>query len=167
MSNNEVSTLVVIDPAIKDFYLLEKRILEGIIPQAEVLILQPNKKEIQQITRTVQKYQELSDIHIISQGSPGCLYLGNSSLSIHNFNYYAPQLRKWSVSNIFLYGCNVGSETIGKKFILRLYKTTSARISTLVSTWGMHKKVGVGNWITSEYTLIKPELSALTASVND
>ena len=167
MSRKKVSNLVVIDPAIKDFNLLEKRILEGIIPQAEVLILEPNKKEIQQITRTVQKDQDLSDIHIISQGSPGCLYLGNSSLSIHNFNYYAPQLRKWSVNNIFLYGCNVGSQAIGKKFILRLYKTTGARISTLVSAWGMHTKVGVGNWITSEYTLIKPELSALTASVND
>ncbi|WP_414622945.1 DUF4347 domain-containing protein [Calothrix sp. CCY 0018] len=167
MSNKRVSNLVVIDSAIKDFNLLERRISEGIIPQAEVLVLEPNKKEVQQITRIVQKYQELSDIHIISQGSPGCLYLGNSSLSIHNFNYYAPQLRKWSVNNIFLYGCNVGSQAIGKKFILRLYKTTGARISTLVSAWGMHTKVGVGNWITSEYTLIKPELSALTASVND
>ena len=162
MSDKKVTTLVVIDPAIKDFHLLERRILEGVIPQAEVLVLQPNKKEIQQITRTVQKYGEFSDIHIISQGSPGCVYLGNSSLSIHNFNYYAPQLRKWSVSNIFLYGCNVGSQAIGKKFILRLYKTTGARISTLVSTWGMHTKVGVGNWITSEYTSIEPELAALT-----
>lgn len=162
MSNQKVTTLVVIDPAIKDFHLLKNRILEGVIPQAEVLVLQPNKKEIQQITRTVQKYGELSNIHIISQGSPGYLYLGNSSLSIHNFNYYAPQLTKWSVSNLFLYGCNVGCQTIGKKFILRLYKTTGAKISTLVSTWGMHTKVGVGNWTTTEYTLIKPELAALT-----
>ncbi|MGB6296717.1 MAG: DUF4347 domain-containing protein [Rivularia sp. (in: cyanobacteria)] len=162
MSNTKVSNLVVIDPAIKDFHLLEKRINEGIIPQAEVLILQPNKKEIQQITCIVQKYAELSDIHIISQGSPGCLYLGNSSLSINNFNYYAPQLRKWSVSNIFLYACNVGSQVIGKQFILRLYKTTGAKISTLVSTSGMHTKVGVGNWTTSEYTLIKPKFASLT-----
>ncbi len=162
MSNNEVSNLVVIDPAIKDYYLLEKRISEGIIPQAEALVLQPNKKEIQQITDIVQKHEELSDIHIISQGSPGCLYLGASSLSIHNFNYYAPQLKKWSVRNIFLYGCNVGSRVIGKQFILRLYKTTGARISTLASTCEMHTKVGVGNWITSEYTSIKPEVAPLT-----
>jgi hypothetical protein len=162
MINNKVSTLVVIDPAIKDFHLLEKRILEGLIPQAEVLILQPDKKEIRQITCTVQKYSQLSNLHIISQGSPGCLYLGNSSLCVHNFNYYAPQVRKWSVNNIHLYGCNVGFQEIGKKFILRLYKTTGAKISTLTSTWGMHTKVGVGNWTTSEYTLIKPELVALT-----
>ncbi|MEM6751643.1 MAG: DUF4347 domain-containing protein [Cyanobacteria bacterium P01_C01_bin.38] len=160
MNNNEVSTLVVIDPAIKDFHLLQRRISEGIVPQAEVLVLQPNKKEVQQITHAIQKYSELSDIHIISQGSPGCLYLGNSSLSIHNFNYYAPQLKEWLVSNIFLYGCNVGYQAIGKKFILRLYKTTGAKISTLVSTWGMHTKVGVGNWTINEYTLIKPDLAA-------
>ncbi|MGB3758472.1 MAG: DUF4347 domain-containing protein [Rivularia sp. (in: cyanobacteria)] len=167
MNNNTVNTLVVIDPAIKDFHLLERRISEGIISQAEVLVLEPNKKEVQQITRTAQKYAQISNLHIISQGSPGCLYLGNSSLSTHNFNYFAPQLKRWSVSNILLYGCNVGSQTIGKKFILRLYKTTGAKISTLVSTSGMHTKVGVGNWTTSEYTLIKPELSVLTASVNN
>ena len=114
MSNNKVSTLVVIDPAIKDFHILERCISEGIIPQAEVLVLQPNKKEIEQITFAVQKYPELSDIHIISQGSPGCLFLGNSSLSIHNFNYYAPQLKTWSVNNILLYGCNVGCQETGK-----------------------------------------------------
>ncbi|MEO1765368.1 MAG: DUF4347 domain-containing protein, partial [Cyanobacteria bacterium J06629_18] len=106
---------------------------------------------------------QLLNLHIISQGSPGCLYLGNSSLSVHNFNYYASQLRKWSVSNIFLYGCNIGSQEVGKKFILRLYKTTAAKISTLTSDRGMHTKVGVGNWTTNEYTLIKPELRALTA----
>ncbi|MDY6902161.1 MAG: DUF4347 domain-containing protein, partial [Cyanobacteriota bacterium] len=133
MSNSKVITLVVIDPAIRDFHLLEKLLLEGMIPQAEVLVLEPDKKEIQQITRKVQKYAQLSELHIISQGSPGCLYLGNSSLSVNNFNYYASQLRKWSVSNIYLYGCNVGSQEIGKKFILRLYKTTGAKISTLTS----------------------------------
>lgn len=160
--SDQISSLIVIDPAIKDFHLLERRVLEGIVTQAEVLVLQPNKKEIHQITRILQKYQELSNIHIISQGSPGCLYLGNSSLSIYNFKYYAPQLRKWSVRKIFLYGCNVGSEAIGKQFILRLYKTTGAKISTLVSTSGMHTKVGVGNWITSEYTSIEPKLASST-----
>ena len=162
MNHKKVRTLVVIDPSIKDFHVLGRRILEGIIPEAEVLVLQPNKKEIEQITCTLQKYIHISDIHIISQGSPGCLYLGNSSLSIRNFNYYANQLKNWSVSNIFLYGCNVGTEEIGKKFILRLYKTTGAKISTLVSKSGMHTKVGVGCWITSQYTSIKSELSALT-----
>ncbi|BAY86501.1 cadherin [Calothrix parasitica NIES-267] len=163
MSNSKVITLVVIDPAIRDFHLLEERILEGMIPQADVLVLEPNKTEIQQITRNIQKYAQLSDLHIISQGSPGCLYLGNSSLSVHNFNYYAPQLRRWSASNIFLYGCNLGSEEIGKKFILRLYKTTGAKISTLTSNKETHTKVGVGNWTTSEYTSIKSELRALMA----
>ena len=163
MSNSKVITLVVIDPAIRDFYILEKRILEGMIPQAEVLIIEPDKTEIQQITRKIQKYPQLSDLHIISQGSPGCLYLGNSRLSVHNFNYYAPQLRKWSATNIFLYGCNLGSQEIGKKFILRLYKTTGAKISTLTTNKEMHTKVGVGNWTTNEYTLIKPQLRALTA----
>ncbi|MEA5594314.1 DUF4347 domain-containing protein [Rivularia sp. UHCC 0363] len=161
MSNN-ISSLIVIDPSIKDFHLLEDRILKGVMPQAQVVILRPDKKEIEQISYAVQNNFPLSNIHIISQGSPGCLYLGNSSLSVHNFNYYASQLKKWSVRSIFLYGCNIGTEVIGKKFILRLYKITGAKISTLVSTQGVHTKVGVGIWTTNQYTSIKPELAALT-----
>ncbi len=162
MSNNSIRTLVVIDPAIKDFHVLVKRISEGIIPQAEAIILQPNRKEVEQITCAIQKFIQISDIHIISQASPGCLYLGNSCLSVHNFNYYRAQLKNWSVSNIFLYGTNLGAEEIGKKFILRLYKATGANISTLFSTWGIDTQVGIGIWNTIKYTSIKPELVALT-----
>lgn len=162
MSDRRIRTLVVIDPATQDFELLENSILKGMIPQTDILVVQPNKKEIEQITRAVKKYVSLSEIHIISQGSPGCLYLGDSRLSVYNFNYYASQLKNWSVSNIFLYGCNISAEEIGKKFILRLYKATGANISTLVSH-RMHSKVGVGIWNTSQYTLIKPELAALTS----
>ncbi|MBV6623635.1 MAG: DUF4347 domain-containing protein [Rivularia sp. (in: Bacteria)] len=163
MTNNRVNALVVIDPAIKDFHILEKSIKEGIIPQAEALILQPNKKEVQQISSTVQKFSELSELHIISQGSPGCLYLGNSSLSVNNFNFHASQLRKWSVNNLYLYGCNIGAEEMGKKLLVRLYRTTGAVISTLTSDWGMHTKIGVGIWNTTQYTLIKQDFTALTA----
>ncbi|NJN08852.1 MAG: DUF4347 domain-containing protein [Richelia sp. RM2_1_2] len=161
MNDNRVENLVVIDPSIKDFHVLEERISQDIMPQAEVIILRPNKQEIDQITYAVQKNFPLGDIHIISQGSPGCLYLGNSSLSVHNFNYYASQLKKWSVKNIFLYGSNVGAEEIGKKFILYLYKTTGAKISTLLSTQGTNTKVGVGIWTTNQYTSIQPELALL------
>lgn len=162
MSNNNIRTLVVIDPAIKDFDILAKSISEGIIPQAEAIILQPNRKEVEQITFAIQKCIQLSDIHIISQASPGCLYLGNSFVSVHNFNCYAAQLKKWSVRNIFLYGTNLGAEEIGKKFILRLYKATGANISTLLSTWEIHTQVGIGIWNTIKYTSIKPEFVALT-----
>ncbi|MGF1672169.1 MAG: DUF4347 domain-containing protein [Rivularia sp. (in: cyanobacteria)] len=161
MSDNRVANLVVIDPSLKDFHVLEERISQDIMPQAEVIILRPNKQEIDQITYAVQKNFPLADIHIISQGSPGCLYLGNSCLSVHNFNYYASQLKKWSVNNIFLYGSNVGAEEIGKKFILRLYKITGAKISTLLSTQGTNTKVGVGIWTTNQYTSIQPELAGL------
>ncbi|MEB3216966.1 MAG: DUF4347 domain-containing protein [Nostocales cyanobacterium 94392] len=161
MSENKVPALVVIDTSIKDFHVLEERISQDIMPQAEVMILQPNKQEIDQITYAVQKNFSLSDIHIISRGSPGCLYLGNSSLSAHNFNYYVPQLRKWSVNNILLYGSNVGAEEIGKKFILRLYKTTGAKISTLVNKQATNTKLGVGVWTTNRYISIEPELAGL------
>lgn len=160
MIQNRVSSLVVIDPAIKEFYLLQKCV-ENMIPESEVLVLQPDKQEIKQITLRIQKYIQIKDIHIISQGYPGYLYLGNSSLSINNFNYYSPYLKKWSVSNIYLYGCNVGSQNIGKRFILRLYKTTGAKIYTLDSPNGTNTKVGVGIWTTSEYMLINPKLTTL------
>ena len=162
MNDYRINKLVAIDPAIKDFHILQDYISEGAIPQADVVILEPNSQEIEQISCALRKNAQLTELHIISQGSPGFLYLGNSSLSVYNLNYYTSQLKTWSVKNIFLYGCNIGSKEICKKFVLRLYKTTGANISTLVSSWGMHTKVGVGIWNTSQYTSIKPDFAALT-----
>lgn len=83
----------------------------------KVVILQPNDNGIEQITKVIKKYPQISSIHIVSHGSPGCLELGNSQLNIESINNsYAEELETWSVTNILLYGCSVAASDVGRKF---------------------------------------------------
>ncbi len=61
---------------------------------------------------------------------PGCLYLGNSQLSINTINNdYAQELENWSVTNILLYGCNVAAGDAGAEFLEKLHQLTGANIA--------------------------------------
>ncbi|MBV6623634.1 MAG: DUF4347 domain-containing protein [Rivularia sp. (in: Bacteria)] len=123
-----VRTLVVIDEAVGDFQSLVKVLL----PLSKVMIIQPNYNEIEQITQTLNKCTQLKNLHIIANGSPGCLYFGKSNLSLFTLRSYASQLKSWTVTNILLYGCNVAAGNAGKEFIRRLYVLTSANIAASI-----------------------------------
>ncbi|AFY53007.1 hypothetical protein Riv7116_0403 [Rivularia sp. PCC 7116] len=126
-----VRTLVVIDDAVGDFQSLVKVLL----PLSKVIIIQPNDNEIEQITQTLNKCTRLKNLHIISNGSPGCLYFGKSHLSLFALRSHASQLKTWTVQNILLYGCNVAAGNVGKEFIKRLHLLTGANIGA--SIWNV------------------------------
>ncbi|MEL6456648.1 MAG: DUF4347 domain-containing protein [Cyanobacteria bacterium J06621_15] len=128
VSLHSIRTLIVIDDAVEDFQSLVKVLL----PTSDVIILQPNNNEVEQITQNLAKYTGLKSLHIISNGSPGCLYLGNSHLSLFAINSYASQLKTWSVPNVMLYGCNVAAGSIGKQFIRRLHLLTGSNIGASI-----------------------------------
>lgn len=128
VSLHDLRTLVVIDYAVEDFHTLVKVLL----PSSDIVIIQPNDSEVEQITQNLAKYTRLKSLHIISNGSPGCLYLGKSNLSLFALNSYASQLKTWSVPNILLYGCNVAAGSIGKQFIQRLHLLTGSNIGASI-----------------------------------
>ncbi len=128
VSFDTVRTLVVIDDAVEDFQSLVKVLL----PSSEIIVIQPNHHEVEQITQVLNKFTQIQNLHIISNGSPGCLYLGKSHLSLFTLNSYASQLKNWSIFNILLYGCNVAAENVGKVFIQRLHLLTGANIGASI-----------------------------------
>lgn len=128
VSIDSVRTLVVIDDAVEDFQTLVKVLL----PSSDVIIIQPDSDEVGQITQKLSKYTGLKSLHIISNGSPGCLYLGKSHLSLFALNNYASQLKTWSVPNVLLYGCNVAAGSVGKQFIQRLHLLTGSNIGASI-----------------------------------
>lgn len=72
------------------------------------------------------------------------MYLGNSQLSLDNLIHYAPQLQKWDVANLLLYGCNVAAGDAGKEFITKLHALTGAEIAASKTLTGSAAKGG--NW---------------------
>ncbi len=67
-------------------------------------------------------------LHIISHGSPGTLYLGNTTLELHNLEQYRSQLQKWDIAHLYIYGCQVAAGDAGAEFLQKLHQITQAQI---------------------------------------
>ncbi len=128
-----VQQIVFIDSNVEDY----QGLANGVLPGTKVVILRPTSDGFQQITRVIKKYPQISSIHIVSHGTPGCLYLGNSQLNINSINNdYCQELESWSVTNLLLYGCNVAAGNAGKEFLARLREITGANIAASAKRTG-------------------------------
>jgi VCBS repeat-containing protein len=134
------SIVVFIDSTVDDYQTL----VNGVIPGARVVLLNPTRDGVEQITETLKERISLSSVHIVSHGSPGCLYLGNTQLSLDTLDYYADRLQAWLADRVLLYGCNVATGEAGTVFVQRLSELTGADIAASTSRTGS-AALG-GNW---------------------
>lgn len=80
--------IVFIDSQVADYQLLAS----GVLPGIEVIILKSDRDGIEQITEILNQRNNYTSIHIVSHGSPGCLYLGNTQLSLDTLSQYQSEL---------------------------------------------------------------------------
>ncbi|MEG4634801.1 DUF4347 domain-containing protein, partial [Microcoleus sp. AR_TQ3_B6] len=105
------SQLIFIDSNVEDYQSL----IDGISPNAEVIILDKTLDGIEQITQRLAIEENIEAIHIISHGSPGAIQLGANTLNSSNIESFAPGLQQWRKAlipgaDILLYGCNVAAD---------------------------------------------------------
>ncbi|MBK1988305.1 DUF4347 domain-containing protein [Sphaerospermopsis aphanizomenoides BCCUSP55] len=137
---NQTSNVIFIDAAVDDYQTLQTGVIEGV----EAVILSPHRDGIVEITEVLQQNPHITTIHIVSHGSPGCLYLGNGQLNLDNISKYTRLLQDWQRKNILLYGCNVAAGDAGEEFIKKFHEITNATISASVTKTG-NAALG-GNW---------------------
>jgi hypothetical protein len=140
------SQIVFIDSGVTDYQTLA----QGVIADLPVIILKGDRDGIEQIT-SVLKQKPYSQVHIVSHGSPGCLYLGNTSLNLDNLSNYQSELKTCfsssllsPPSSLLIYGCNVASGDAGEEFITKLRSLTGAEIAASTTRIGSRTKGG--NW---------------------
>ncbi|ARV57483.1 hypothetical protein BZZ01_01495 [Nostocales cyanobacterium HT-58-2] len=143
-------SLVFIDTAVADYQTL----VSGVEKGTQVILLHPEWDGVEQITSVLSNQAEnITKVHIVSHGSPGCLYLGNSCLNLKTIEFYVNQLERWfpkqkqqasSTPSLLLYGCNVAATDIGIEFIAKLHQKTGAQIAASSTPTG-HSALG-GNW---------------------
>ncbi|MDE5080408.1 MAG: DUF4347 domain-containing protein, partial [Trichodesmium sp. St18_bin1] len=102
-------------------------------------------------------------LHIISHGSPGCLYLGNSQLSLDTLKQYAPEVQQWDIDNLVLYGCYVAAGDAGEEFVGKLSGLMGANIAASKTLTGSVAKGG--NWELELNTGQQRPTSALQTEV--
>ncbi|KYC36879.1 hypothetical protein WA1_45295 [Scytonema hofmannii PCC 7110] len=153
--NTKATSVLFIDSSVKNYELL----LKGVAPEIEVVVLDSKQNGVEQITQVLLQCRGIENVHIVSHGSPGTLYLGNTQLSLGTLEHYTEQLKAWfsqssnspQLPNLFLYGCNVGASNDGQNFLKRLHSLTGANIaasndltgsSILGGDWELEVKVG-------------------------
>ncbi len=130
------ATVVFLDAGVADYQSLQA----GVIPEVATVILSAKEDGIEQISAFLQQNPQITTIHLVSHGAPGCLYLGNCQLNLTNIYDYRQQLQNWAkINRILLYGCQVAAGDAGEEFIEKLHQLTGATVMASATPTGSSK----------------------------
>ena len=134
------ASIVLIDSGVTNY----QNLIKGIVPDTDLAIIRSDRDGTLQITDVLSQ-KNYRTVHLITHGSPGCLYLGNSQLSLQTLDRYSQNLAKWAgIETLLLYGCNVAAGDAGEEFIAKLHKITGIEIAASTTLVGNNTKGG--NW---------------------
>lgn len=138
------TALVVVDANVTDLPSL----VADLPADADIVLLESAANGIEQITQALEQRASVSSLHLVSHGTPGSLYLGNSQLSLSNLSQHVSLLSQWANAlagkDILLYGCQVADGALGYLFLQQLSQLTGANIAA--STRQVGKVNGQPNW---------------------
>ena len=88
--------IAFIDPSLEAWQILATGVKKGI----EVIVLDPVRDAIEQITAALARRKGVEGVHIICHGSPGALHLGNTIVNSDNLDRHAALLQTWRSNSI-------------------------------------------------------------------
>ncbi|MBG6079082.1 autotransporter-associated beta strand protein [Rubrivivax gelatinosus] len=137
--------IVFVDTRTPDYQSL----LQGISPDAEVVLLRTDRDGVQQIADALAGRSGIDAVHLISHGDAGVLLLGNGPLFEGNLTQHRDQLQAIGKAlsadgDILLYGCDVGAGSEGRAFLSHLAALTGADVAA--SDDGTGGAAKGGNW---------------------
>ncbi len=137
--NKDSRAIVFIDSAVPNYDTL----VQKVTPEARAIIIGSQTDGIKAITQILVN-SNCQEVYIVAQGYPGCIYLGNSELSINTLIQYSLELQSWFIDHklpnldilpkLSLYGCNLASGDVGEEFITKLSQITTAKVVASVNT---------------------------------
>ncbi|NLD38990.1 MAG: DUF4347 domain-containing protein, partial [Desulfatiglans sp.] len=119
-------------------------------PTYEVVILDPDRNGIEQITEILGQYQDIDTVHVISHGASGMMRIGNSIVDRGSLEEHSENLKAWQQGladggDILLYGCNIADGELGIGFITELSRQTGADVAASANATGTPERAG--DWI--------------------
>ncbi len=160
-----MSSVVFIDARVQDW---EQLVSGFTADDMQVVVLDPVQDGIAQIAQALEGMTALDAIHIISHGSEGTLYLGDTVLTSDNLDQYKSKLADIGESlthdgDILLFGCEVAKGATGLYFIEKLDSYSSAEVAASVDITG-GAAVG-GNWVLEASTGVIESVAPLNTKV--
>ena len=137
-STSNTHSIVLIDMAVEDY----SGLVNGVLDNTRVFLLDSTQNGVEQITEILGSCagSNLTNIHIVCHGAPGCLQLGNTHLGLDTLDEYSQQLQQWQKIflasaksdnpwNLLIYGCKVAFGDAGAEFVEKLHQLTGANIA--------------------------------------
>ncbi|MCG6874151.1 MAG: DUF4347 domain-containing protein, partial [Betaproteobacteria bacterium] len=149
--------LVFVDARVPD----QERLVADLLGQndgwrhLEVVVLDPERDGIAQVTEALASRLQLDAVHFISHGTDGAVQLGGSWLDADALAANEAAVAGWGQSlktdgDLLFYGCDVAASTQGEAFLSRLASLTQADVAASADFTGA-EALG-GNW-RLEYTM--------------
>ena len=131
--------------------------------QFDVILLDSHQDGLEQISHTLEHYDQLDAVHFISHASDGAVKLGNVWLDAGQLHAHAGDIATWgdaltSDADLLFYGCNLAATAEGQTIMNGLSALTGADVAASVDVTG-HHQLG-GDW-DLEYTVGHVEASVL------
>ncbi len=82
---------VFIDRQVSDY----DQLLAHVKADTTVVLLDGDRDGVAQISEVLEQQQGVAEIHLVSHGSPDCLQLGATRLSLNNMAQYANLVQQW------------------------------------------------------------------------
>ena len=100
----------------------------------EVIVLDNASDGIEQITAALDKYTNLSAVHILSHGGDGAIDLGGSTLDADTLAAKAEEVRSWSNAfsesgDLLIYGCDLAATSEGQMLVNSLATLTGTDVA--------------------------------------
>ncbi|MBT7723309.1 MAG: DUF4347 domain-containing protein [Gammaproteobacteria bacterium] len=129
--------IVFIDGGVDDVQTL----IDGISADKEVVLLDPSRNGVEQISEALAGRSDIDAIHILSHGDSGQVTLGDQVLSADNLDQFGDDLQVWGsalteAGDILIYGCDVAAGDAGESFVDSLAQLTGADVAASVDLTG-------------------------------
>ncbi|MCX7163279.1 MAG: DUF4347 domain-containing protein [Rhodocyclales bacterium] len=144
--------ILFIDAAVQDY----STIVAAVRPGVQVVVLDPTRDGLQQISEALNGRIGVDAIYIVSHGSAGDIRLAASDLNAGVLQSRAAELSAWQTSlsagaDILVYGCDVAAGEAGSALITSLARLTAADVAASTDPTGA-ANLG-GDWTLELLTL--------------
>ncbi|WP_462324346.1 DUF4347 domain-containing protein, partial [Desulfoplanes sp.] len=148
----QADELVFVDPSVKDYQSL----VANISSDARVIVLDPTRDGLTQVSEFLAQNGETSAIHILSHGDAHTLNLAGTTLTPDNLADYQQTLSDWQANlgleaDILIYGCDIAADEAGQNMIAEIARLTGADVAasddptgseSLGGDWDLEQEVG-------------------------
>ncbi len=143
--------LIIVDPSVPDYEILLAGVnaTGGEDTRLDVVMLDPQRSGIEQISEILASRSNLDAIHLISHGSDGTIQMAGDNIDLALVQREANTFRAWGEAlsrdgDILIYGCDLAATSAGEALVDTLARLTVADVAASADLTG-HASLG-GNW---------------------